>query len=214
MDGVIFERPNFWLDLHQMYGTLTEGVALADQYLSSDYLALVERVAQHLWKGRPTSVIDSLVEKRRYAPGIRSLMANIRRQNIRTAIVSSGPYELAARAQAELGFDEIRANKLHRANGKLTGKIDLQVDDTRKLDAGIEVCRKLGIRMNQVAFIGDSDSDAELAAEVGLGIAYGLGVDSPKLAKVCPIHIGPGKLETTLNSIATFSTLVVPSLKQ
>jgi hypothetical protein len=36
MEGVVFERRNFWLDLHRAFGTEEEGVRLAKKHLDSD----------------------------------------------------------------------------------------------------------------------------------------------------------------------------------
>ncbi len=172
MDGVIFEGRNFWLDLHRVYGTDREGVRLADRYLADDYAELARRVAGELWKGRPAAPFERLVAERRYQPGVRRLMEVLRPSPLATAIVSSGPLALAERARRELGFDEIRANRVETEAGVLTGRTTIQVPDGEKKRVGLEVIARLGATPARTAFVGDSDSDAPLAAAVGLPIAY------------------------------------------
>ena len=42
MDGVIFEHFNFWMELHQAYGTYQEGLELTKKYGPTNYQKLVE----------------------------------------------------------------------------------------------------------------------------------------------------------------------------
>jgi phosphoserine phosphatase len=192
MDGVLFEGRNFWLDLHRRYGTDVEGLRLADRYLTSDYATLAAKVAGQLWRGRPAKVYESLVQQRRYQPGVNELFGFLREHGVRTAIVSSGPDLLAARAQRDLAIDLVRANGLEIHDGRLTGRTFIRVSDTGKAKVGLEVMRELGVHADQTAMVGDSESDAELAALVGLAIAYDS--DSDRLKTVAQHHLRRGEL--------------------
>jgi phosphoserine phosphatase len=193
MDGVIFEGSNFWLELHRHYGTERQGVEFANQFLQSDYSELVRLVAGTLWKGRPAQIMLEMVVERKYQPGIGDLIDFLKQNAIHTAIISSGPYHLAERAQRELGIDVIKANRLRIMNNKIQGEVDVMVPDAEKRRVGQEVMSMLGITPEESAYIGDTDSDVELARSVGLSIAYN--TSSQKLLEVCDYVLYPGELD-------------------
>lgn len=192
MDGVIFEGNNFWLELHRCYGTEKEGVEYANKYLSFDYDQLVKIVAGILWKGKPAAIIQELVDQRRYQPGIPEIFEFLHKNNIWTAIVSSGPYELALRAQRDFGIHTIRANRLVVENGVIQGEVEVMVPDAEKARVGREVMSQFGAARSQTAFIGDSDPDVELAKSVDVSIAYNS--HSKRLLEVCNYSLEYGEL--------------------
>lgn len=192
MDGVIFEGENFWLELHQHYGTQKKGVAFANKYLDNDYDQLVRLVAGNLWKGKPASAVQTMVEQRRYQPGIFDVFEFLHAKSILSAIISSGPYELALRAQRDLGIPIVKANHLVVENGLIQGDVEVMVPDAEKARVGREVMEELGIHPSNVAFIGDTDSDIELAKIVNLPIAYN--AQSQALIKVCKVILNYGEL--------------------
>jgi phosphoserine phosphatase len=192
MDGVIFEGSNFWLELHRYFGTEKEGLELANEFLNYDYAQLVKQVAGNLWKGKPASIITEMVSQRRYQPGIQQAVEFLHSQHIRTAIISSGPYELALRARRDLGIPTIRANRLIVQNGVIQGDMEVMVPDGEKARIGQEVISEMDSDLSHTAFIGDSDSDVELARLVGLSIAYNS--RSQKMVDSCTYRLGYGEL--------------------
>jgi len=196
MDGVLFEGDNFWLDLHRKFRTATLGTRLAKKYLKSNYELLVENVAGKLWKGKSAHIYEELVAKRRYHPGVKEVFEFIKLNKIKSAILSSGPYDLAKRAQNELGIDVIYANRLMIKNEKIKGKVDVMVEDSEKANIGKKIAKKMNIDLSNVAFIGDTDSDVELSEQVGLPIAYNS--NSILLKKVCKYSINYGELRNLI----------------
>lgn len=192
MDGVIFEGKNFWLDLHEAYGTVEEGLELADKYLISDYDLLARTVAEQLWKDRPVSVYWNLIKARVYQPCIQEVFEHLHKQRIQTALISSGPYHLALRAQKDLGIDEIWANKLLMRAGYFQGQVEVMVSDSDKGRIGTEIMRKRGVKAGNISFIGDSESDVGLAKLVGLPVAYDSVSD--RLIAVCKYVLRHGEL--------------------
>jgi phosphoserine phosphatase len=192
MDGVIFEGHNFWLDLHREYGTEQEGVALADRYIDLDYTELAAQVMERLWKGQPSKPFHRLVQTRRYAKGVAKLFEFLHAREICSAIVSTGPYHLAERAQRDLSIDLIRANRLEIAGGMLTGAVDIQVRENHKDEVGRELISLVGTTLGRTAFVGDSDGDVSLAEIVGLPVAYG--DRSKKLSSVAKHTLPTGRL--------------------
>lgn len=172
MDGVIFEGNNFWLELHRAYGTAREGEALATEYLDADYDRLAREVAGRLWKGLPSGPYEALLEERTYEPGVGDVLSYLRNRAVPTAIISSGPRQLAERVQADWGVDEIRANFVEFEDGYVTGVADIMVPDGDKVAVGLDVMEQFGVAPGHVAFVGDSEADVGLVSLVGLGIAY------------------------------------------
>lgn len=209
MDGVIFEGDNFWLDLHKIYGTKKEALELADKYLYSnseaDYEYLSTYTANVLWRGKPASEYYSLIKERSYQPGVYELFDFIHQKNIRTAIISSGSYELALRAKQELGIDEIRANHLIVSDSKISG-VSVMVPDNNKSRIGKDVMQKFKIKSKNVAFVGDTSSDTSLARIVGFPIAYNS--QSEELNKASKCNLKYGELEKVKNFLSSENTFV------
>lgn len=173
MDGVIFEGHNFWLDLHKKYGTEKEALDLAANYLASDYQHLSRYTVSRLWKDNDASDYYSMINERVYQDGIFELFDFLHVHGIKTAIISSGPYDLARRAQIELDIDEIRANRISiDSHNRISGDFEVMVPDSEKDRVGREVINQFGFDLEEAAFIGDTQSDISLARIVGLPIAY------------------------------------------
>ena len=172
MDGVIFEGHNFWLDMHHAYSTAEQGIELANRLMVSDYGRLASIVAGRLWKGRSSAPFESLVESRSYEPSIPELFHYLEAVNLPTALISSGPQQLAARARSDLGIDIVRANHVHVEDGRITGATTIDVPDAEKVRVAIDVVAHFQTSLAHTAFIGDSESDVQLLELVGVGIAY------------------------------------------
>jgi phosphoserine phosphatase len=192
MDGVIFEGRNFWLDLHHCYSTEAAALALAEHHLKDNYEGVAQYTADKLWKGRPAAPFEELVREREYQDGAFELFSDLRRRGVKTAIVSSGPLQLALRAQEDLGVDEVRANKLSIVDGRISGNVVVGVIDSEKARVAREVMSSFGVAPAQTAAVGDTDSDVETAESVGLAVAYDS--VSPDLDRVADIHLRKGEL--------------------
>lgn len=201
MDGVLFKGRNFWLDLHRAYGTEKDALELADTYLhtarESDYVYLSKYTAKFLWKGKSASAYYELIRDRTYHPGIHKLLDYIHKRELRTAVISSGAYDLALRAQSELGIDTILANKLTIKDSVLTGDVEVMVPDNSKDRVGKKLMWKLNIKPNTVAFVGDTASDISIAQLVGLPISYDS--TSEKLRTVCKFNLNYGEIEKLID---------------
>jgi len=172
MDGVIFQGKNFWLELHRAYDTEEQALALADELMETDYCLMSKITVEELWKGKPAETLLDLVKMRQYETGVHELFSYLHSQDIRTGIVSSGPLQLARRAQEELGIDEIRANRVHIKDSYIAGFVDVNVPNNEKRRVGLELIQNFHGEPKHTLFVGDEPSDANIACEVGLPIAY------------------------------------------
>lgn len=200
MDGVIFEGRNFWLDLHRAMGTEAEAWRLWNAFGKRDYPYLANITVAQTWNGRDSGVFQDLVAARRYVEGAADVVAWLRRRDIRTAIISSGPYQLAERARDELGIDVIRANRVAFAGRVFAGTVDVQVDDSCKDTAALGVMAELGVAARHTMMVGDTASDARLGGVVGCLIAYD--PDSDNLARRADRVIPAGRLRDLIDILA------------
>jgi phosphoserine phosphatase len=133
MDGVIFDGKNFWLEFHAAMGTEKQAWQLWKGLGESAYRKLSHLTANSLWRGKSSETFLKMIWARKPVPGVDRVFAYLHDNNIRSAIVSSGPYHLAERARELFDVTEIRANKLYiDPDGKFTGEVDVQVDNNHK----------------------------------------------------------------------------------
>lgn len=174
MDGVLFQPANFWLELHRVLGTEQQGKELTKKYLHTDYQRLVHEVVFTLWKGKKAEPYHQLIQSIPYMPGIKELFQHIKRQDWLTAILSSGSIDLARRAQHDWGIDFIYANELVIKEGKITGEFIFPMGSGTKEKAQIvqHLAQDLGIPLQDIVFVGDSETEREAFKIVGKSIAF------------------------------------------
>lgn len=178
MDGVLFQGRNFWLDLHHRMGTEQLALELWEKYGKADYQLLSELTAQG-WKGRTTDFYHDMCDTREVMPGAERLFAYCKRQRMKTAIISSGPWHLAYRAQQRWGINAIFANKLGLTDSgaAFDGTVDVQVNDNSKDYTLAKLQAELGILPEDTIVIGDSDADARMTSLSTCSIGYNVEED-------------------------------------
>lgn len=201
MDGVIFKDINFWMVLHKVFGTLEEGKALTKKYLHTDYDKLVEEVVVKLWKGRDAKPYYKLINSLEYIPGVGEVFRWVKEKDMISAIISASSIDCARRVQREFGVDHIYANELVIKEGKVSGEFLWPIGAGREKKAEIlrHLCDDLGINLNDVVYIGDSDADIEAFKIVGKAIAFNS--SSGDLKKVADVVVDSGNLADVLKYI-------------
>ncbi len=202
MDGIIFEHFNFWLELHKAYGTYKEGLELTKKYLKNNYKKLVEEVMGRLWKDKPAKLYYDLVKKVKYLPGVKETIKELKKRGYKTAIISSGPSDLAERAKKELGIDYIYANKLLISGDKVAGSKDMKhwlIRMGNKAEALRELCRMHNTDLKDVIVVVHEDNDIKMAKSAGFAIGFN---PSPEeLVKYCNKVVKGSNLRLILESI-------------
>jgi phosphoserine phosphatase len=157
--------------------------------------ALRERVA--LLKGLPEEVIEQVFTNRiTLMPGGPALLATMKANGARAALVSGGFTEFTRRIAATLGFDENRANTLHIENGHLTGTVaDPILGREAKVQALNEISAEMGITAADVIAVGDGANDLGMLGLAGAGVALHA---KPSVAAQCDIRINHGDLTALL----------------
>lgn len=202
VDGVLVEGRNFWLDVHKAVGTFEKGEALTREYLHKDYDKLAQEVVYKLWKGKDAKPIFELAKKRKYMKGINELFEVIKKNKWISALISGGSFTLAERIQQDYGVNYIFANKLIIKHGKIVGyEPEVNVGKERKAKIIIDLCKKLGIDLREVIFIGDTDYDIEAFKIVGKAIAFN--AESKELKKYTHILVESNDLRDVLPHLET-----------
>ena len=133
--------------------------------------ALAERVA--LLKGLPATVLDEAATRIRLMPGARALLATLRTAGVRTALVSGGFTVFAERIAAELGFEQVVANRLDIAEGRIAGTVAAPIlTRETKRDTLLQLAQQYGIPLTATLAIGDGANDLPMLDAAGLGIAF------------------------------------------
>jgi phosphoserine phosphatase len=134
--------------------------------------ALDARVA--LLKGLDAVMIDRCHEERvRLTPGARTLVRTMRARGAYCLLVSGGFSLFAGRVAAAIGFDAVRSNDLHVADGVITGTVGRPIlgAEGKRLTL-LETAEARGIPLAEALAVGDGANDIPMLKEAGLGIAF------------------------------------------
>jgi len=205
MDGVIFDAPDFWLNLHKAYGTIKEGSELTKKYLKTDYEMLVKEVVGRLWKNKPADVYFKMIDESKYMPGAVETLKVLKSRGYKIAIISSGPWDLAERAKKDADIDYVYAHKLVIENGKVAGSTDMRNWPIRHGNKGEimkKLCEEHNIDYKDCIVVCNGDNDIKMARTAGLAIAF-CPVEE-EIKKYCNILIETKDLTLILKPIENF----------
>ncbi|WP_164470465.1 MULTISPECIES: phosphoserine phosphatase SerB [unclassified Aureimonas] len=157
--------------------------------------ALVERVA--LLKGLDESVIGEVIRTRiTLAAGGPALVATMRANGARTALVSGGFTAFTSVISERLGFHENRANRLVIADGKLTGEVERPIlGREAKVEALEAIAAELGLTTADAIAVGDGANDLGMIGIAGSGVAVHA---KPSVASAAPHRIDHADLTALL----------------
>ncbi len=157
--------------------------------------ALRERVA--LLAGLPETVIGKVLDSRiTLAAGGPALVATMKAQGARAALVSGGFTAFTETVAARLGFDEHRANLLLAEDGRLTGAVAEPIlGRAAKVEALGEIAARLGIGAEDALAVGDGANDLGMLKAAGMGVALHA---KPAVAAEVDLRINHGDLTALL----------------
>ncbi|HZD42574.1 MAG TPA: HAD-IB family phosphatase, partial [Methanomicrobiales archaeon] len=105
--------------------------------------------------------------------GAKTLMGELKKCGIRTALVSGGFTIIASRVGAMLGMDHVYANELVIQDGRVTGEVrgPLTKQNSKK-EVLEEICRLENISPHDCMAVGDGSNDLCWAGVVGTFVAF------------------------------------------
>lgn len=160
LDGTLTPIDSLWRYMHDAFGTWEQGKAAAIKYrrgeISYDEWAKSDAGC---WAGEPLSQVQTILEMIPYREGARELFQELKRRQVKTAILSAGLSILADKAAAELGADLAVANELETNLGHLTGGIRVRVSVENKKEMIEQIANHLKVPLGSVALVGDQAFD-------------------------------------------------------
>ncbi|OYY72363.1 phosphoserine phosphatase SerB [Sphingomonas sp. 28-63-12] len=134
--------------------------------------ALDARVA--LLAGLDEAVIEQcLAERVQIMPGAIALVRTMRARRAKAILVSGGFTRFAEPIGLTIGFDQVVANRLGVANGKLDGRVDWPiVDSTTKEATLLAAIATENLPPEATMAVGDGANDLAMIRRAGLGYAY------------------------------------------
>lgn len=156
--------------------------------------ALRERVS--LLKGLKRNEMEAIMGRLMLTPGVETLIREVKKKGMKTAIVSGGFRYFAENFRARLGMDYAFANDLEFdgdvLSGTVRGKIINAQEKARLIE---ELATTENISLDQVVAVGDGANDLLMLAKAGFGIAFHA---KEKVRKEARIQVSFGTMTTLL----------------
>ncbi len=179
MDGVLVKCRSSWRMLHLAFGS--EGIVRelmgAERFMRGEisyeeWMKLdIEAMATALGRPPRRDEVEAVFRSAELDDDAAAVVESLRSMGIVVGIISGGIDVLAEIVAEKLGVskDMVFANKLVFHDGKLSGGEEV-VNPLRKDQLLKQVSKKLGIPLEQFAYIGDSTWDINALKIVGLPI--------------------------------------------
>jgi len=176
MDGVLTDILSSWKYIHDYFNTSNE--KSVDLYVRGkiDDKEFIRRDAE-LWKinGRPLKKeqLENILKEIPLMKGAKETVDFLKKNGIKTAIVSAGLDLLANRIANDIGIDLIYANGIQTdEQGYLSGDGIVGVKLRFKDETIQQISKKYSIPLNRITTIGNSCFDIPMFESSGLGIAF------------------------------------------
>ncbi len=172
VDGTILQIYS-WQHIHENLGTWLQAKIYYDQFFAK--LVSYEEWAQldaALWKGESLNKISRIISRMPYTHGVKETFSILKRNGIKTYLLSAGLTQVAQRVQSYTGADGYTANTLKVKDGTLTGQVDVNVSFHNKDEHLPRILREFNLAAKDCAAVGDDPTLIPLFKKVGLAVAF------------------------------------------
>jgi len=140
-------------------------------------------------RGVPLAAFDRVLARIEPTPGARELIDAVHARGGIVGVVSGGFHEVLDTVAPHLGVDVWRANRLHAADGALTGRVEGGIVDAAGKAAALgEWAAEHGVPASRTVAVGDGANDLLMMAAAGLGVAFNA---KPAVRAQADLVIGP-----------------------
>jgi phosphoserine phosphatase len=140
-------------------------------------------------RGVPLAAFARVLARSEPTPGARELIDAVHARGGIVGVVSGGFHEVLDTVAPQLGVDVWRANRLHAADGVLTGRVDGGIVDAAGKAAALgEWAAEHGVPASRTVAVGDGANDLLMMAAAGLGVAFNA---KPAVRAQADLVIGP-----------------------
>ncbi|UCG70493.1 MAG: HAD family phosphatase [Thermoplasmata archaeon] len=176
MDGVLLDTFSSWVWMHEHFKVNNDHSLYAYQRGEIDYKEFMRRDIE-LWRGKQKDLtifeVSEILSSVPFIKGAKEVVSEVKKQGIKTAIISCGIEVLADRIAEELGIDFVVANGLVvDENGRLTGEGTLSIELADKGKPLQKLLEENDIAKEESVAIGNSYGDTGMFEVCGLGIAF------------------------------------------
>ena len=176
LDGVIADYPSSWGYVHAHFGETNE--ANVNAYFSGeidDHEFMRRDIS--IWKGYKPDItlneVTGILDEIPLIPGAVETLRELKKNDIKLAILSGGLEPLARRVASMIEIDHVFANGLSAGpDGKLGDEGILNVPLMEKERVMLRLMDDLDLNRMECAAVGDSMVDAGMLKLAGLGIAF------------------------------------------
>ncbi len=173
MESTVIE--NEFLDVLADFLNLQEEVsAITEEGMQGKidfHESINKRVA--LLKGLPKKTLDEAMQQLKITDGAKTLVATMRANGAKTALISSGFLFFIEQVSESCNFDYHRGNDFIIEDGLLTGEVKMPIlDKTSKKDALVEYAKEHGFDIAHTMAVGDGANDLCMIKEAGTGVAF------------------------------------------
>lgn len=131
------------------------------------------RARLELLAGTSVDRIDRVIARLQLTEGAERLCGTLHRRGTATAIVTGGYARVGRAVQQRLGIRTLYATELEERVGKLTGRpAGKLIDETEKVRALDDFCRRNGCQRTDCAVAGDGANDLRMLAAAGRAVLY------------------------------------------
>lgn len=176
LDGVLVDTLSSWVWMHRHFGVNNDHSLYAYQRGEIDYAEFMRRDIE-LWlekkKDMTISDVEGILSEVPIMKGAKEVVAELKKEGIKTAIISCGIEVLANRIAKEFGIDFVVANGLVvEEDGRLTGEGTLSIELADKGKPLRKLLEENDIRKEEAVAVGNSYGDAGMFQVCGLRIAF------------------------------------------
>ncbi len=173
VDGTLIRIVSSWQFLHEKLGTWDKGRQHAEQFFRGaiNYEDWA-RLDASLWTGLELQKIQQMFDGLSYTEGAKEVVATLRRKGLKVILLSAGLSLVTKKVEREVNADDAIANELKVENGLVTGDVRVHVSVNNKDKVLQRILRKLDLKMEECAAVGDDETLIPLFKRVGLSIAF------------------------------------------
>jgi len=186
--GVLVKERSCWVSVRKGLGqsVIKKCAVLRRQYFNLHGKMSYEKWAKEdvkLWGDINLKQIKKILDKVPLTKGAKETCKTLKKRGYLLAIISTGLNVLVERVKKELGFDYAFYNELCEKNEKLSVKVNVSLDKNPKDKILRKLIKKLKIKKENIAVVGDNEDDYSMMELAGLSIVFNPDYKKSKMAR-------------------------------
>lgn len=170
MDRTVVREESI-VELGRLLGKEREIAKLTEQSMAGilSYREVYERRIAML-RETTEDQLKELSRRLRFHRGIRETILALKKYKIKAFLISSGFYPIVEEVGKALQFDDCQGSRLKFTDGCLTA--DNIIDGEGKLTWVKSKCRELGIKLDEIAVVGDGANDVPMMQASAVAVGF------------------------------------------